>query len=462
MTGATGTGRRRGIRRTWAVAVGVPLVVVLAVGAWTFVLMRNQRDDFERTSNVAEAELATIAGVQRELLEAESPLGGVLYEIYRSGTLDEQWDQWTAHATAIDAELDRLADILEGDDAGLLADARASWAGVNDGVDTARSLWGTGEVAASLAEGEDPFAESVWAPLKQTELALASLAVSTVDDLRESSDRAEHDQSAAERLFAAALFAALVLGAASAWLLSVRVIRPLVSLQHVVARFRRGELDEPVEVSAHAGREIATLAGAMADMADSLQRSQSRLRTQAYTDGLTGLANRRAFTETLEQCAASDRERIAVVLIDVDDFKCLNDTRGHHAGDELLVHVARTLRSAVREGEDLVARLGGDEFAVVVRAAEPLGAASRIATRVLDRLGAGFAVDGVGTSVGVSIGIADGAGAIDADEIVRRSDAAMYAAKRRGKGTVAVHDPAAEDDAAAPAMDAGTSAAGAR
>jgi diguanylate cyclase (GGDEF)-like protein/PAS domain S-box-containing protein len=168
------------------------------------------------------------------------------------------------------------------------------------------------------------------------------------------------------------------------------------------------------------------------------QRELSRL---ARTDALTGLANRRAFMDEVERRLARIRGgqgRGALVLIDLDNFKPINDRLGHAAGDEALIAVARHLSAAVR-GHDLAARLGGDEFALWLegidgavaeaRAEALAGAASALAPA---------AAEG-GAPLGLSAGIAAAAAGDAASfaELMRRADAALYAAKAAGKGRVA-------------------------
>jgi diguanylate cyclase (GGDEF)-like protein len=176
-------------------------------------------------------------------------------------------------------------------------------------------------------------------------------------------------------------------------------------------------------------------------LADDLAAREAQLRRLAFTDPLTGLANRSLFLDRLEHALAlhaRDMRPVAVVFLDLDDFKSVNDTLGHAAGDELLVRVSERLTGALRGG-DTVARLGGDEFAALLEdGGDPLEAAARIATA----MAVPFAVAGHTRSVGASTGVvALGAGeaAVGADELMARADAAMYAAKRAGKGRVVQH-----------------------
>ncbi|GLY95915.1 GGDEF-domain containing protein [Actinoplanes sp. NBRC 103695] len=167
---------------------------------------------------------------------------------------------------------------------------------------------------------------------------------------------------------------------------------------------------------------------------------QRRMRHQAYHDPLTGLGNRAIFRERLD-AALEDRRLhdrpVALLFADLDDFKLINDSFGHAMGDRLLHAIGERLLAVVPSG-DLVARLGGDEFAVLLehRAAD----AELIGDRMLGALREPFHIDGHTIGVGASIGLVvpePGDRDLTADILLRRADAAMYASKRRGKGTVA-------------------------
>jgi diguanylate cyclase (GGDEF)-like protein len=173
-------------------------------------------------------------------------------------------------------------------------------------------------------------------------------------------------------------------------------------------------------------------------LADALAAREAMLRHQAFHDGLTGLANRALFRDRLEHALvlhARTRHPLALVFLDLDDFKVVNDTLGHGTGDELLVRVAERLTGALRGG-DTVARLGGDEFAVLI---EDDGDPQEIAGRALEALREPFQVGGRSIEVRASVGVCalePGDAAVGADELLARSDTAMYAAKRSGKSRV--------------------------
>lgn len=171
----------------------------------------------------------------------------------------------------------------------------------------------------------------------------------------------------------------------------------------------------------------------MATMQDTIRR----LNTQAHTDPLTGLANRRAKREALRKMEAAGQP-FAVVVLDIDHFKSINDTWGHEAGDATLCHLARLLEACSREG-DIVCRIGGEEFMLLLPAT-PLVEAAKVGERVRKRV-AGSAVDGVGT-ITVSLGIAGWpvSGRKPAD-VVKQADRLMYRAKQAGRNRLYVDTP---------------------
>jgi diguanylate cyclase (GGDEF)-like protein len=176
---------------------------------------------------------------------------------------------------------------------------------------------------------------------------------------------------------------------------------------------------------------------------DDRHRLEATLQRQATEDPLTDLPNRRGLAERLVQALAEPDKGIALLVLDLDDFKAVNDALGHQAGDELLRAVADRLRSVVR-GSDTVARYGGDEFAVVLRPCPSAEVATRMADRLLGSLEAPIAMDRGEVTVRVSIGIALSArtGA-DAEHLLRDADLALYRAKSAGKDRWALLDPEA-------------------
>jgi diguanylate cyclase (GGDEF)-like protein/PAS domain S-box-containing protein len=166
---------------------------------------------------------------------------------------------------------------------------------------------------------------------------------------------------------------------------------------------------------------------AMADLAE----KAAQLKSLAFQDPLTGLSNRQLFNDRLASALRGPGDTaVDVLLLDLDDFKEVNDILGHHAGDQMLIEVGRRLRTCVRPN-DVVARLGGDEFVVLlVGSLDP----EAVAGRIVESLKVPLWIDGTMLRPSLSLGLAPmNEDAVDASELLRRADVAMYAAKAAGK-----------------------------
>ena len=176
-----------------------------------------------------------------------------------------------------------------------------------------------------------------------------------------------------------------------------------------------------------------------------LSRLKEELRHQAYHDSLTGLPNRPAFVEEVERRLTEPKEPAdapapVVVFLDLDDFKIVNDTLGHAAGDQLLIGVADRITEQLRPG-DLLARFGGDEFALLPAVGASVADALSMTQRIIAGLELPFHVQGTDVLVGCSAGISAVRGEAPVDEVLRNADVAMYRAKADGKHRAEVFDP---------------------
>ena len=260
--------------------------------------------------------------------------------------------------------------------------------------------------------------------------------------------------------------ATICLAVAFFWLLLRRqVLLPLAALQRTAVAIGDGRFDLAAAPPAPREDEIGALELAFRDMHAKLARSMaelqgsySRIHELAYEDSLTGLANRRQFLESLAaavDAAARRGARLAVLYLDLDEFKRINDLLGHDAGDELLLEIARRLRACVRRtdvatgpasgpasAERCIARLGGDEFIVLLPGLDGADDALGVARRVLASLTAPVELRGQSFVVGSSVGVAlypDHA--LDADGLVKCADTAMYAVKHEMKNGAKLYGP---------------------
>jgi diguanylate cyclase (GGDEF)-like protein len=232
---------------------------------------------------------------------------------------------------------------------------------------------------------------------------------------------------------------ALSLGVFISLGLANSMTRPIRELKLGAEQLGKGNLDHRVTVSS--GDEIGSLSKTFNHMAANLKEiteSRDQIRHQANHDPLTGLPNRLLLEDRLEQAlfeAKREHEILAVMFLDLDGFKLVNDTYGHDVGDFLLKQVAFRLLKSVRQ-RDTVARLGGDEFVIILHKISDIANIPFIATKFLNAFSEDFLIDGhtihIGTSIGISLYPRDGD---TPDLLMQLSDEAMYAAKKNGKNT---------------------------
>ncbi|KAB7766784.1 hypothetical protein CEK69_15450 [Xanthomonas sp. LMG 12462] len=236
------------------------------------------------------------------------------------------------------------------------------------------------------------------------------------------------------------LLAALGLTAA---MVAVYVQRTLVApLRWMAATARQIEAGNYAVERRDSGRhdEVSELLRAFGRMSEAIARHDRDVRHMAYTDALTGLTNRLAFREALDHrmlSARASQRRLALLFADIDDFKRINDTLGHEAGDEALLQFARRIQLAVEQlgGDDaLLARFGGDEFVILVEDAQAAKVATALAQRLVQELREPLRIQGrevfMGTSIGITVYPGD---AEDASALLKNGDIAMYQAKLAGK-----------------------------
>jgi diguanylate cyclase (GGDEF)-like protein len=205
-----------------------------------------------------------------------------------------------------------------------------------------------------------------------------------------------------------------------------------------IVRLRDGRIIRLVNHPMEGGGWVSTHEDVTAEM-----RAEARIAHAAYVDDLTGLPNRKVFCQQLEQelKRVQRGERLALLYLDLDYLKQVNDTLGHPAGDKLLNGVADRLRSCVRD-IDVVARLGGDEFAIIQKLLDKPSDAATLAMRVRDAIVEPFDLDGHSVTVDISIGISIAPNdATELNGLMKSADIALYEAKNTGRGTYCFYEP---------------------
>jgi diguanylate cyclase (GGDEF)-like protein len=238
-------------------------------------------------------------------------------------------------------------------------------------------------------------------------------------------------------VIAAAAIVSLFFSLSLAIKLESSVIRPLKHLRDSVKRVTQNQ-DYSVRPMIERTDEIGDLSRAFYDMMCKVQERDDHLKDMAFYDGITGLPNRHFFEERVELAVSTTlhyQQRCSLLFIDLDDFKIVNDTLGHHIGDDLLRNVGQRLQDVLRHN-DMVFRIGGDEFAVILEDIKEIETATIIADKIIKKVSQPVSLQGHQVKVGASIGISvcpDYAG--DTDNLLKTADSAMYVAKAGGKNT---------------------------
>ena len=228
----------------------------------------------------------------------------------------------------------------------------------------------------------------------------------------------------------------MALAAFATWRAAGRITEPLARLDHAAGRLASGE---HVTVQVRGEDELARLAATFNEMSGKIEEREKRITQLAFNDVLTGLPNRTMFQQQLEHLYHSIKDSEALVALhclDLDQFKAINDTLGHPAGDALLVAAGERIRDVARG--HFVARLGGDEFVVLQRVEGDRNAIDRLAEQLIAAIARPLMIDGnelvPSTSVGIAIAPFD---APDGGTLLRNADLALYRAKEAGRGTFA-------------------------
>ncbi|MXP29657.1 EAL domain-containing protein [Porphyrobacter algicida] len=263
--------------------------------------------------------------------------------------------------------------------------------------------------------------------------------------LRHSLSRSLAGYDRLEAALALLALAAIALVIALSWRVARTVTEPLRKLDEATGAIGEGR---EVEIKVESSDEIGRLASSFKRMVSAIEERERRIIHVGLHDGLTNLPNRKLFVEQLDRALArlSEGERLMVVYVDLDDFKVINDTLGHPAGDMLLRQVATHLREGLRNAD--VARLGGDEFAVLIKDIGSAESLAATAEKLLECFTRPIVIDGQQIPCSASLGIAIAPGdGTHGTTLMKHADLALYRAKSEGKATYQFFEPKLDEEA---------------
>jgi diguanylate cyclase (GGDEF)-like protein len=411
----------------------------------SLVATQYQRVEFQHTTADVKAETSSLASLNHALVAInDAPTVGMLYgDPQRVAKNRAAYSDMRGNVNS--AFVAAARSITSPTALATLSHARNTWLALDTVILTAPDVFSHDAILADLTTGKDPFQRLVWDRLNDVETGIANVAQLSAIQLGKRTAAVGRIEGLIAPVVIGALALALLMSMLAARRMSRLVLAPIVKLRRATLAMGDSDADPDIELPG-ATAELQALATSINQRSASLRTSHGLLIDQAYTDALTGLPNRKAFTERLHAMLAEPGDgRFGLLFVDLDDFKVVNDSLGHAAGDELLRLVAGKLRSATR-GCDIVARLGGDEFAVALDCSDQPGVATAVAVaeRTLAALQEPVSIEGTMVSISASIGIAlsePEPGPDAADALLRDADFSMYLAKGQGKNRLEVFAP---------------------
>ncbi|WP_420004917.1 putative bifunctional diguanylate cyclase/phosphodiesterase [Arenibacterium sp. LLYu02] len=316
-------------------------------------------------------------------------------------------------------------------------------------IETQFDAWNTeGSIALGLiSDTHVPSHSRLRQLARRLELALVALEQDVRAQAEDTNRQASRSYAHHVILAFASMSVIFVLAGSTFLGFGSHLVASLTRLADAMEAIRHGEYDTPVRDLTRADEvgQIARGVAAFSNTLRDLQMAKSRIEHLALHDQLTNLPNRRALQDHLSQClsaAQTKGRRAAVLHVDLDRFKQINDLLGHAAGDEILRHAARAMQACIGP-KDITARVGGDEFVIVLcRACEP-AALETLCQQIIEAVSQPIEVSGEWVNVGASIGIAyvDGSEA-DPERILSNADIALYVAKGQGRGRASFYNDA--------------------
>ncbi len=413
----------------------LPLLTSAVVGYAVY--HRTIVSPFRDVLTVQHATLVSLERIHDDYWQVAEAVNGYLL----SGDA-ERAARYAAVAAEVEAQFERLSEAVAADPAlvALIGVARAEWAALARDAEAvlARPREGLAGVVPDIDRVE----------ALERELPVAAQGLEDIVERLRSESEVHHAAAlvALRRLeigAAAALVLSVLMMGLGAWVVNRAIVLGTDRLVEGARRVASGQREEPVAVTVPP--ELAAVADAFNDMTRTIVEQEARLREFGRRDALTSLLNRREFDHALEQRAAPwTGEPYALLLIDIDRFKRINDTHGHAVGDAVLRAVALRLAASARQGLPLF-RYGGEEFALLLDragAAEALSEAERLRRAVAEE--PVELEDGTRIAVTISVGIALGARGQAGAELFAAADRALYAAKDAGRNCSRMDPSAAQ------------------
>ena len=436
-----GVGRLVGSLRGRLLAVAVAVMAPLMLGAGLCVtLLAHSAGNYKDLAGEGSRETdASVKMLQR--LNAAEDAGSR----YMEGGEADDLGEFRAAGAKVDRQLGETGTAVydEGSERRRVASISRVWSAAKRRLQAAE-----GNGAPDDAQGQDPEDRFEL----ETDKAIAGvkhLLADSEEELRRELGTSARVERLNWALGLAAVALALIVAGFLAFRMSRAFERPLQQLARAARSLGSGHLGHRVSISSTS--ELEEVGGTFNAMAAALQDQREELERQAFADSLTGLPNRALFEDRARHALGTvpaRGERVAVLVLDLDGFKLVNDALGHPAGDSLLKQAAERMAAALRPS-DTLARLGGDEFAVLLEDIRGLDDALGAAERVRRSLGTPFHLKGSDVVVTASVGIAlSTASTKDEAELLRRADLAMYRVKERGKDGSEFFDPDMDDQAA--------------
>jgi diguanylate cyclase (GGDEF)-like protein/PAS domain S-box-containing protein len=424
--------RRNGVRVAPRIAAAVtamlvPLALAIAGGR---VALDDARHRFDSA-------MTEVAAEYEPLRQLQGTISNVASLSLDAGIDARRLPTYEAHRDAIDGELGHLLDAMHADP---------------DDIDTAEPLFGAlydhwtvlRSAMDQVAYGTTPASQlvaRVGVAQQETQAALAEAQAESWSTIAGYRSAATTQQREAQRDFVVVALISTLIAGAIILSLTRFFSKRLRRLRAGVARIAVGDLTTPIGL--RGDDELAALGAAIDSMAHDLHAAQGTLQHMALHDPLTELPNRTLLLDRLERAVprlARTKNVAALLLIDLDEFKAVNDTMGHPTGDALLTTISSRLQFELRD-IDTAARIGGDEFAVVLEDLATEDEAIAIAERVRIALAEPLQINGAEVRPSASIGVVTArTGSETASELLRNADLAMYAAKQAGRNRCVVYE----------------------